>query len=101
MGGGMREKEREGERERGRTEEKNSALTEEETRLTESKAAGEEEQKKTNALFVKVDPVVVLTTGVTATTRMLAVLANAAVTVAHMTLQTPTWTRQRPAMKTT
>ena len=43
-------------------------------------------ERMSNALFVKVDAVVVLATGVTATSGMLAVLANTAVTVADLTL---------------
>jgi len=41
----------------------------------------------TRMVLVKVDSVVMLTTGVTATTRMLAVLADATMAVAHVTSQ--------------
>ena len=41
--------------------------------------------KVTGMVFVKVDAVVVHTTSVTATTRMLTVLANTTMTVTHMT----------------
>jgi hypothetical protein len=40
-------------------------------------------------VLVKVDSVVVHTTGVTTTTRMLSVLADAAMTVAHVATQLP------------
>lgn len=41
----------------------------------------------TRMVFVEIDSVVMLTTGVTATSRMLAVLSDATMTVAHVTSQ--------------
>ena len=47
----------------------------------------ESNKKPLNLLFVKVDAVVMLTTSVTTTTRMLAVLADTTVTKGHFALQ--------------
>jgi len=45
--------------------------------------------KETRVVFVEVDAMVVLATRVTATTRVLAVLSNAALTVGHIAASLP------------